>query len=356
MMRSVLFVSVVLLLCGCANKAQEHVKNARNLVFEKKPQAALEQYRLALDELERDDSPEAQVHKARALRGAADVYDLELGDYRRAVEVYRELIVACPESPEALDARVRLATILREQFHDLRGSIKELTAAISRNPPQSAELRYKVATLYFELGDYQQCEIEAREVARRYETSSFVDDALFLRAQALAMEHKRDEALRAFQDIVDHHPESQFRPHALFEIGRIHADAGDAKQAISIWVASLQTHPHPDTVQASIARARKRLLATMPAGTTRADAFDRKNVVVVAKPKAETEAEAGRVAKPNAETETQADVAGAAAPVEVKEEVVAPQAPAAAVRGNTAKTSVEAAGGTAEEAATDTGD
>lgn len=315
MIRPLLLTSL-LLLCACGNQAQEHIARARNHVFEKKPQAALEQYRLAIDALERDTSPEAQVHRARALKGAADVYDLELRDYRRAIEVYRELIQACPEAPESLDARMRLATILREQFNDLRGSIKELTAAIKRNPPQSAELRYKVAKLYFELGDYQQSEIESREVSKRYETSSFVDDAMFLEAQALAMEQKRDEALRAFQSLVERHPDSEFKPHALFEIGRIHADAGDSKKAIDIWVTALQWHPHPDTVQAAIARARKRLVDTTPEGTSRAAAFDRKDVVIVAKKK----------------------------PVEEP------------VKANTEKTSVEAAGGTADEAARDFGD
>lgn len=313
MIRSALLLGLSLLLAACGNQAQEHIKKARNNVFEKKPQAALEQYRLAIDALERDNSPEAQVHKARALRGAADVYDLELRDHRRAIEVYRELIQACPESPEALDGRVRLATILSDQFNDLRGSIKELTAAISRNPPQSAELRYKVAKLYFELGDYQQCEIEAQEVARRYETSSFVDDAMFLGAQSLAMEQKRDEALRAYQALIDRHPDSDFRPHAMFEIGRIYADMGDSRKAISIWVDALRSHPQPDTVQASIARARKRLVDTMPA-TTRADAFDRPELVV-AKKKVEDK------------------------PVKTTE-----------------KTSVEAAGGSADEAARDFGD
>ena len=98
----------------------------------------------------------------------------------RRVQLYRELINQCPESKEALEAHVILADILRNHFHDLRGAINELTAAIARNPPQSAELTYQVSKLYFELGDYQQCALEAQQVFTRYETSAFVDDAMFL--------------------------------------------------------------------------------------------------------------------------------------------------------------------------------
>jgi hypothetical protein len=100
--------------------------------------------------------------------------------FRQAVAVYRELIQQCPEARESLEAHVILADILRSNFRDLRGAINELTAAIARNPPQSAELTYQVAKLYFELGDYQQSALEAQRVFTRYETSAFVDDAMFL--------------------------------------------------------------------------------------------------------------------------------------------------------------------------------
>ena len=140
------------LVAGCKRAdAPSHLKRARELLYEKKPQAALEEYRLALDALERDDSKESAVYRARALRGAADTYYLELRDFKRAAQVYRELSQLCPEAPETLDGRLHLADILEHQFRDLRGTITELTAALARNPPQSAELSYRVTPLYFEL-------------------------------------------------------------------------------------------------------------------------------------------------------------------------------------------------------------
>ena len=128
--------------------------------------------------------PEALVLRARALKGAADVYWLEQRKVKEAVSVYKELIQQCPESPEALEARIILADLLRVHYRDLRGAIDQLTAALQRNPPQGAELQYQVAKLYFELGDYAQCELEARKLAERFATSAYVDDALFLQAQA----------------------------------------------------------------------------------------------------------------------------------------------------------------------------
>ncbi len=276
-MRRLALITVLLLGAGCKKAdAPEHLEKAKTALFVRNADLALLEFKAALDLLERDTSPQAQVYRARALRGAADTYFFELRDYKKATQVYRELIQLCPEAPETLDGRIHLATLLRREFHDLRGAIAELTAALARNPPQSAELAYQVATLYFELQDYEQCEIEASAVARKYETSVFVDDALFLRGQALSMmDGRKLEAQRAFMDLVDRFPDSELKPHALFELGRLKNDQGENERAIELWVEALKTHPDPRVVQGSIARVRSRLRATTPDGVgDAAKAFD----------------------------------------------------------------------------------
>lgn len=262
-------------LSGCED-AQDHIHRARALTYEKKPELALKQYRLALDIIERDESPEAKVLQARALKGAADVYYLELRDFRRAVEVYEELIRDCPEAPESLEARVQLADILQTQFHNLRGAINALVAAIERNPPQSAELEYRVARLYFELGDFQQVTLEAKKVLKLYETSPYVDDAMLLQAQALAMmEGRQGEGLRVMEQLVEQFPESELVPFALYEMGKAKADFGEREAAITLWVRALGTHPDPKMVQGSINRVRKQIIERSPANVSRQYAFDR---------------------------------------------------------------------------------
>lgn len=259
------------------NDASLHLANAKVAIFQKKPEEALREYRLALEVLDKDGSPQSAVYRARALRGAADTYYLELRDFRRAVQVYRELIQQCPEAPETLEGRIHLADVLEREFHDLRGAIAELTAALARNPPQSAEVSFRVAELYFELADYQQCEIEAAKVVDKFETSAYVDDALFLRGQALAMmDGRRNDAQRVYQYLIERFPDSELTPHAMFELGKLRADAGDKEKAIEIWVQAIKRHPQPGVVQSVIARVRKQLIATTPSQIgNAAKAFDR---------------------------------------------------------------------------------
>ncbi|XXF81487.1 tetratricopeptide repeat protein [Myxococcaceae bacterium GXIMD 01537] len=266
-----------LLLSGCRDTAGDHLKRARDAVFEKRPDEALVEYRKAYEMLQRSDAPEALVMRARALKGAADVYWLEQRKVEEAAGVYRELINQCPESPEALEGRIILAELLhtRTRNRDLRGAIDLLTAALTRNPPQGAELQYQVAKLYFELGDYQQCGLEARKLTERFATSPLVDDAIFLDAQALSMiEGKRQEASHIYADLRTRFPESDLAPRALFEMGKLKAESGEFEKAIELWVDTLKTHPEPKLVQDSIARARRRLAAMTPGGLGRDAAFD----------------------------------------------------------------------------------
>lgn len=297
---------VVLFASGCQRAPGERIQRARDAVYAKRPQQALKEYRLALDALEGNESVEGKTLTSRALLGAAEVYYLELRDVRQALPLYKELIAKAPESEEAQQAHVALAEILRVHYRDLRGAITELTAVVSRNPPHAADLIYQVAKLYFELGDYLQSSIEAGRVLERFADSPVADDALLLQGQALAMvEGRRAEAVKLLEALPKRFPKSELASHALFELGKLHADAGDNAAAIAVWVGALANHPNPALVQAAIGRVRRRITHTTPAAIgEKALAFDR--------------------------------------PVAVRKVV--------------ARTSVEAAGGTAEEAAREHGD
>ncbi|HZA51673.1 MAG TPA: tetratricopeptide repeat protein, partial [Myxococcaceae bacterium] len=262
---------------GCDTSAPEHLQRARDRIFEKKPQEALKEYRLALELVERDSSAEGAVLRARVLKGAADVYYLELRDFRRAAEVYQELIRVCPEAPETLQARIQLAEILHTHFRDLRGAISSLIGAIDRNAPESAELAYRVAKLYFELGDYQQSTLEARKLQSRFETSPLVDDALLLEAQALAlMEGRAPESIRALEALARRFPDSALAPIALYEMGKVRAETGEREEAIALWVKALARHPDPSQVQSAIAHLRKQIADRTPLAVGNEEqAFDR---------------------------------------------------------------------------------
>lgn len=274
-LRTLLVLLLALTACRRPD-ATGHLQRGHDARFERRYEEALGEYRRALEVLEREDAGTVPVLRARILRAAADVYWFDLGKARDAVALYRELIESCPEAPEALEARVELARLLAGTLHDVAGAIDVLEGAIQRNPPQVAELSYRKASLYFSLGDYAQAEVEASRLIQRYSTSAWVDDALFLRGQSLALiEGRREEAARAFTELEEKLADSDLVPHAVFERGRLLAEAGEREKAIEVWVSALPLHPTPQMVQDSIARARAVLRAAAHQGTGQAAAFDR---------------------------------------------------------------------------------
>jgi tetratricopeptide (TPR) repeat protein len=277
--REVRLLAVALLVAlapGCSRSGPEHIARARELVYARKPQAALREYRAALDRVEKSDGPEAAHIRAASLRGAADVYWLELHDVPKAVSVYKELVAQVPDAPETAEAHVVLAGILESHYRDLRGAISEITAALARDPPTAPDLRYHVAKLYFEIGDYQQTELEARTLIQKFPSSPLVDDAWMLVGQSLSMrEGMRAEAMTAYATLVEKFPASELVPHALFELGKLRGEAGDDAGAIQAWVQALERHPDPAIVQSAIARTRKRIAQTTPRGVGAREAFQR---------------------------------------------------------------------------------
>ena len=277
--REVRLLAVAVLLAvsaGCSRSGPEHLARARELVYARKPQAALREYRLALDTVEKSEGPESARIRAGALRGAADVYWLELHDVPKAVSVYRELVAQVPDAPESAEAHVVLAGILESHYRDLRGAISELTAALARDPPTEPDLRYQVAKLYFELGDYQQSELEARTLIQKFPASPLVDDGWMLVGQSLSMrEGMRSEAMKAYTTLIEGFPSSELVPHALFELGKLRGESGDDAGAIQAWVQALERHPDPQVVQSAIARTRQRIAETTPRGVGARAAFQR---------------------------------------------------------------------------------
>ena len=285
---------LVALCAACSATGPEHLARARELVYARKPQAALREYRLALDSVERSDRSEAVHIRAAALRGAADVYWLELHDVPKAVSVYRELVAQAPDAPETAEAHVVLAGILEAQYRDLRGAISEITAALARDPPTAPDLRYQVAKLYFEIGDYQQAELEARTLIQKFPASPLADDGWMLVGQSLSMrDGMHGEAMTAYSTLVERFPGSELVPHALFELGKLRGEAGDDAGAIQAWVQALERHPDPQVVQSAIARTRKRIAQTTPRGMGSRAVFQRPEARRVAQARTSLEAAGG---------------------------------------------------------------
>jgi tetratricopeptide (TPR) repeat protein len=269
----VALLAALALACGSAERRLDEA-NARRRAGDAK--GALEGYKAILVELGDGALGEDQAAlRAKALRFAGDVSYLELGDYRGALSYYRRIVSFNPGGKDAHEARAVIGDIYRDRFNDHLAAIAQYSDVAGSGSPLAPTYQLEVARGYLSLGNHEQARTEARILRERWPTHALADEAQLLTAQAWALEKKDDEALGAFQALVDRGPRPEVQARALEGQAHIHAQAGRFDRALALYALALPTHPNPDAIRTNIdaVRERREKAKTATPGD-RAAAFD----------------------------------------------------------------------------------
>lgn len=250
---------------GCSSSARR-LDEATALRHAGNPAAALEAYRALLADL--GEAPlaaaEAQI-RWKALKGAADVSYLELGDYTGALSYYRRIISLHPGGAEAREARALIGDIYRERFRDPLAAIAQWADVAASDAPEAPRYQLAVARAYLDLQNYEQARTEARLLRERWQEHELADEAQLLTGQAWALEKRDDEALRAFQALVERRPRPELAARALEAQAHIHAQAGRFDRALELYALALPAHPNPDAIRTNLEAVRERREKARPA-------------------------------------------------------------------------------------------
>jgi tetratricopeptide (TPR) repeat protein len=196
--------------------------------------------------------------RVKALRAAGDVSYLELGDYAGAIAYYRRIISLQPGGPDALAARAVIGDIFRDRFQDRLAAIAQWAEVAASDAPQAPRFQLKVAREYLDLGNTQQARLEARALRDRWPTAAEADEAQLLAGQTWALDKRPQEALGAFQALVDRHPAQELAARALEGQAAIHAQAGHLDRALQLYEEALLIHPNPEAIRTDIEAVRRR--------------------------------------------------------------------------------------------------
>ncbi|HET6411160.1 MAG TPA: tetratricopeptide repeat protein [Anaeromyxobacter sp.] len=260
---------------ACKSQAGR-LEEANTLRHRGDTKGALERYKAILADL--GDEPlslDRSVIRWKALKGAGDVSYLELGDYTGAVSYYRRIISLYPGTAEAREARVAIGDIYRERFHDFEAAIAQYADVAASNAPEAPRYQLEVAKAYLEIKNYRQARTEARILLDRWPDHPLAEDAQLLNAQAWVLEKRNQEALSAFQALVDRRPRNEILARALEGQAHIYAQASRFDRAIELYERALPIHPNPDAIRTNLAAVRDRRAKAMPARPgDRAAAFD----------------------------------------------------------------------------------
>ncbi len=276
---AVMAAMVVLGLAACGSP-ERRLEEATALRRAGDPKGALRGYTALLADLGEGSLPDAQsTVRAKALRGAGDVSYLELGDYVGAISYYRRIISLNPGGVEAHEARGIIGDIYRDRLNDRLAAIAQYADVATSDSPLAPKFQLEAARGYLALGNYEQARTEARILREKWPTHELADEAQLLTAQAWALEKKDDEALGAFQALVDRRPRGELLARALEGEAHIHAQAGRFDRALELYALALPAHPNPDAIRTNIeaVRERREKAKTATPGD-RAAAFDEHKV------------------------------------------------------------------------------
>jgi tetratricopeptide (TPR) repeat protein len=260
---------------GCRT-GEGQLETAAALRRRGEPKAALATYQSLLSSLgEQPLPPAGAALRLKALKAAGDTAYLELGDYGGAIAYYRRIISLAPGSAEALDARGVIGDIFRDRFQDRQAAIAQYADVAAGDAPQAPLYQLKVAREYLELGNSEQARAEARTVRERWPVSKEADEAQLVTAQAWALEGREDEAMRAFQALIDRRPAPELVARALEGQAHLLAQLNKFDRSIELYTQALASHPNPDAIRTNLESVRRRREAarTVTPGN-RNEAFD----------------------------------------------------------------------------------
>jgi tetratricopeptide (TPR) repeat protein len=269
-------LALVLALLGGCGSPEARLEAAGALRHRGDARGALAAYQAVLASLGEGPLPDDQAAvRVKALRAAGDLSYLELGDYGGAIAYYRRIISLQPGGPDALAARAVIGDILRDRFKDRLAAIAQWADVAQSEAPQAPQFQLKVAREYLELGNTQQARLEARGLRERWPTSREADEAQLITAQAWSLDKKTEEALGAFQALLERQAAPEIQARALEGQAHIHAQGGHFDRALELYALALPIHPNPEAIRTNIEAVRRRREAARTATPgDRNEAFD----------------------------------------------------------------------------------
>jgi tetratricopeptide (TPR) repeat protein len=250
--------ALAILAAGCSSPDGK-LEGANALRHQGRAADALAAYREILGELGDGTIPKWETGvRLRALRYAADVSYLDLGDYQGAIGYYRRIVSLYPGTEDAWNARAAIGDIYAQRLGDRQAAIAQYAAVAQGDSKDAPRFQLLVARQYLELRNFEQARTEARLLRERWPQAPEADDAQLLTAQAWALEDRPDEALGAFLAAAERRPRPEIAAQALEGLAHLHSQAGRFDKAIELYTQAMPGHPNPDSLRTNIEKVRER--------------------------------------------------------------------------------------------------
>lgn len=218
---------------------------------------------------------EALVHYERAVRAkprttlalqaasrGARIAHLETNEFKKAIELYRHIVLYASNERDRLDAQKKLATVYFEKLSDYNNSIKEYSRLLQlpHSKKEGLEYDFVIAKSYFYLNNFYQAGIEMKEILPRVEDPILRFEYLSFQGNILLTTKKLKEAASIFRAIMEQYPDEAIKENIPISLAVTYEEQGDFQQAIEVLEKIKKNYPAPDFLDLRIKRLRERVL------------------------------------------------------------------------------------------------
>ncbi|MFC1548760.1 tetratricopeptide repeat protein [Candidatus Omnitrophota bacterium] len=130
-------------------------------------------------------------------------------------------------------------------FHDNR--FEEAEKVYTETAKSYPDTSYGVKSLlnqcwtFYKLGKYKECLSAVQEYMSKTEEST--DEALYVKAKALAGEGNIQQAIKTYQKMNEEYKDSHFHKEVLYEIGWLYTDSGEIDKALPYYHVFIDQYP-----------------------------------------------------------------------------------------------------------------
>jgi len=215
----------------------------------------------AISEGQEEDVPGATQRVADAYLMAGEIFDLRLGRFNRAVEVYEEFAKDYPTQPKVITARIRQAEIYLEKLNDPRQTVNIYENLIQQWPrnPEVVPLKRKILETYMNMHEFDQAVVEGKTFLEQAEDKRGDVAIRQIVADSLAYLERWDDALLEYKRVVNDFPDSYYAKLAHFEMGNCLVRLNRLEEAMRTYEQALTSYPNPDVVRQRIQKLEQRI-------------------------------------------------------------------------------------------------
>lgn len=215
---------------------------------------ALSQYESAIRR-----NPTSQTSIAAA-KEAAQIAELQVKDYKRAILFYKHIISYSKNTNERLQAQKAIAVIQFDKQQDYLAAVAEYNKLLTLSLSESDRANYKMvlSRANYYLGNFDQALSELEDLLRLKLEENVLFSALLLRANIFVGQKQFQKAAESYKELIKQFPNRSLKEGVFLSLAVSYEESENYTAALAILEQNVEIYKPREYVELRIKRLRER--------------------------------------------------------------------------------------------------